>query len=455
MKKNKFLYASLIAAAAIAAGCTKENIDTASAERGEGTTLTVSAVAKDPGLKGNGTKVSYGSVDATWEEGDKIFLINGDGATITLTLSEGAGTSSGKFVSTDAVVAGSYTPYAVSASSLSAGYVSVSDGTISLNLASAGGGTLADALEHDILKGSAVTLTEGQTTATIGALDTHILSYVKVTFTSESKEIASIGLDSAGGLYGSVAIAADGTITGGDATTEKLSVAASSDGAGNYVGYFAVYDSSSLSLSAHATDADGGEYSRLISTKAEVSYAPGTVYGKTFTLSESMVTAAAEGTLSDQTWRNLGLSVKWATINVNGSGDAGYNYDDYPSSIPVAWSGWRLPTQAEVSELFYASTRTWITGDVSAVRFSCNDNSVVMGAGGRYYWWWNSYYSEGDRVDGEGTILHFWVADEEYSATVITEEGTALSFNKYSYYYNSRNDAERGYKMAIRLVCDY
>lgn len=453
MKKTLFLASA--AMTMILAGCTSEAYEsekTAQPESSNQVTLTVSAVTKSPNLVGDPeTRIAYGSEDATWEEGDKIFLIKSDGTTITLTLSDGAGTSTGSFTSTDAVTAGSYTPYAVSATSLSKGYVSVSDGAISLDLSTAGGGTLADALEHDILKGDALELTDDQAEAEITGLTTHILSYLRFRFTSESKAIASIGMNSAGGVYKTVTIASDGTVSGSDASTDVVSVTASDDDADTYAGYFAVFGSTNTSLLAHAEDADGGKYSRLVSTK-EATYTAGTVYGKTFTLSEAMVTADASGTLSDQTWKNLGLSVKWAKLNLGATGEYDYTYNDYDTAVP---SGWRKPTKAEVAELFYASSRTWITGSVKAVRFDCNGNTLNIGAGGIYYEWFNNAYSYGDRINNEGVLVQFWVSDNEYDACSISSEGTVLGFGNHPYKYNSRNDSYNFYRAAIRLVCDY
>ena len=149
--KKTFIIASVMMAT-IFAGCTKEafeqdkniptetNTPTDSEEPTEGDhiTLTASAVTKDSEAAA-GMRIAYGSTDATWEEGDKIFLVKSDGTTITLTLSDGAGTSTGSFTSTDPIVAGTYTPYAVSASSITKGYVSISEGVITLNLTSPGG----------------------------------------------------------------------------------------------------------------------------------------------------------------------------------------------------------------------------------------------------------------------------------------------------------------------------
>lgn len=456
LMKTTSLFASSALLAAIVTGCTQESLDTQGPSLpdnpGDKVTLTVSAVTKNPEVSDEtGTKVSYGSADATWETGDQIFLIKNDGTTIMLTLTEGAGTTSGNFTSTDPVVAGTYIPYAVSKTSLDKGFVSVSAGVITLNLSNPGGGSLADALKHDILKGTPVDLTADQTTATIGNLTTHILSYLRFRFTSASKAVSTIGMDSAGGVYRTVNIAADGTVSGSNPSTDVVNVTASDDGAGTYAGYFAVFGSTSTSLMAHAEDVDGGQYTRLVSTKT-ADYTAGTVYGKTITLTPDMVTAAASGSLSEHPWKNLGLSVKWAEFNVGSTNELSYNYNDYGHTPP---SGWRKPTKAEVSELFYASSRTWLTGTTNAVRFDCNNNYIIMGAGGIYYYWYNNAYSEGDRVNNEGTVLHFWVADAEYDCCVISSEGSTLSFGNYPYKYNSRNDSYNGYKAAVRLVCDY
>ena len=297
--KQSLFSAAFILLVSIAAGCTKEQLDSQPSavqdETGDKITLTVSAVTKNPDvLGGSETKVDYGSIDATWETGDQIFLIKNDGTTITLTLTSGVGTTTGDFSSTDPVVAGTYIPYAVSKTSLDKGFVSVSAGTITLDLSAAGGGSLADALEHDILKGASIVLADNQTTATIGDLTTHILSYLRFRFTSASKAITTIGMDSAGGVYRTVSIAANGSVSGSDSSTDVVKVTASNDGARTYSGYFAVYNGTSTSLMARAEDEDGGQYARLVSTNT-TNYTPGTVYGKTITLTSDMATASATG----------------------------------------------------------------------------------------------------------------------------------------------------------------
>ncbi|MBO6249368.1 MAG: hypothetical protein J6N54_11200, partial [Bacteroidales bacterium] len=120
--KQSLLLASIVLFSAVGAGCTQESLDTRNSSadnNGDKITLRISAVTKKPEVQAEtGTRISYGSTDATWETGDKIFLIKSDGATITLTLTNGAGSTSGSFSSTDPVLAGTYIPYAVSKTSL-------------------------------------------------------------------------------------------------------------------------------------------------------------------------------------------------------------------------------------------------------------------------------------------------------------------------------------------------
>lgn len=471
--KKTFIIASVMMAT-IFAGCTKEafeqdkniptetNTPTDSEEPTEGDhiTLTASAVTKDSEAAA-GMRIAYGSTDATWEEGDKIFLVKSDGTTITLTLSDGAGTSTGSFTSTDPIVAGTYIPYAVSASSITKGYVSIDEGVITLNLSTPGGGTLADALEHDILKGNAIDLEDDQESATITGLTTHMLSYLRFKFTATEKAISTIGMSSTGGVYRTVTIAADGTVSGSDSSTDVVSVTAGDDGENNYSGYFAVYGSTTTSLVAHAEDADGGKYSRLVSVK-DANYTAGNVYGKSFTLSDAMMTAAATGTLSEKSWKNLGLSVKWAELSVGATSETQYMYnidngtsDEAGIAVPAGWAGWRLPTRAEAQELFYASNREWITGATNGVKFNCNGSYVTMGAGG--YWrtrddsYTDDAYAVGSAIFyiNENTPSNGWYAQLWAS---IGSEGTTLGFgsaNLGTYVHSFSNYAP------MRLVCDY
>ncbi len=460
--KHKWIPAALLAVAALIAGCDKntpvEVPGTPEGEKPSGTavTLTVSAVAKG---NDSATKIAYGATDATWEDGDKIFLVKSDGTTIILTLSAGAGEVTGTFTSTDPVVAGTYIPYAVSGASLSKGYVLLSSGSIILNLSKPGGATLADALEHDVLKGDALTLADNQTSASITGLNTHILSYFRFRFASSSRAVTSIGMDSAGGLCKSVTIAADGTISGTDSSTEVFRTTASDDGAGVYAGYFAIYESTTTNLMAHAEIAGGKKLTRLVTNK-DVNYTPGLVYGKTFQLSEDMATSGAAGTYGGQRWKDLGLSVRWAEFNVGSSSE--YSYDrnigneESESVVPAGWNGWRHPTRAEACELFFASERQWVTAATNGVRFNCNGNYLPMGAGGYYRW-------RDDGNDWEysiGSTAYFYINETTsggVNGTVriwatVSNEGQSLGFGASNL---GSNLFYFGNTAAMRLVCDY
>ena len=462
---KKTLIIASVMMAMIFAGCAKDDMEVKNQNLPETdrVTLTISAVTKNPEVsEAASTRISYGATDATWEAGDKIFIVKSDGTTIELTLSSGAGTTSGTFTTTDAVVAGTYTPYAVSATSITKGFVSIAAGEITLNLSAPGGGTLADALEHDILKGTAVTLTDNQASASITGLTTHMLSYLRFKFTATAKAISAIGMSSTGGINQTVTIAANGTVTGSNPTTSAINVTAGDDGANNYAGYFAVYGSTTTSLVAHAEDAYGGKYSRLVSVKDAANYTAGTVYGKSFTLSDAMMTAAATGQLSSQNWKNLGLSVKWAELSVGATSETQYMYNidngtsnEAGIAVPAEWSGWRLPTRVEAQELFYASNREWITGATNGVKFNCNGSYVTMGAGG--YWrtrddgYTDDAYAVGSAIfyinentPSNGCYAQLWAS--------IGSEGTTLGFgsaNLGTYVHSFSNYAP------MRLVCDY
>ena len=474
---KKIYYIASVLMTIIFVGCSKDSLEQGnniipdneqvtkqeSPASGETITFTASAVTKSNEVtdESGSRRVAYGATDATWEAGDKIFLVKSDGTTITLTLSGGEGTTAGTFTSTDAVTAGTYTPYAVSATALTKGYVSISSGVITLDLSAGGGGSLADALEHDILKGDNIVLTDDQENATITGLSTHILSVIRFQFVATEKAITNIGISSTGGINQTVTIATNGTVTGSNPTTNVITVGASSIGSNTYSGYFAVYGSTTTSLLAHAEDVSTAKYTRLVSTKT-ANYTAGTVYGKTFTLSSAMMNAAATGTLSSQSWKNLGLSVKWAGLSVGASSETQYMYNidngtsnEAGIAVPAGWSGWRLPTRAEAQELFYASNRQWITGATNGVRFNCNDNYVTMGAGG--YWrmrddqYTDDAYSVGSALFyiNENTPSNGWYAQ---LWAIVSSEGTALSFgsaNLGTYVHSFTNYAP------MRLVCDY
>ena len=265
-------------------------------------------------------------------------------------------------------------------------------------------------------------------------------------------------MDSAGGVYKTVSIAANGTVSGSDPSTDVVNVTAEDDESGTFAGYFAVYKSTSTSLMAHAEDEDGGQYTRLVSTNT-TNYTPGTVYGKTITLTSDMATASATGSTNGHSWKNLGLSVKWAEFNVGSSSEYSYNCNvdnTEGGTAGAVWPGWRIPTRAEVLELFYASERQWVTGSNNGVKFICNGSYVAMGAGGRYRerddgrdWTYNDgsevcFYIDETTSGGVNGTVRVW--------TQITGEENSIGFgasnlgNNMFYFSNYA---------AMRLVRDY
>ena len=258
-------------------------------------------------------------------------------------------------------------------------------------------------------------------------------------------------MSSAGGINQTVTIAANGTVTGSNPTTSTISVTAGDDGSHTYAGYFAVYGSTTTSLVAHAEDAAGGKYSRLVTTNT-ANYTAGKVYGKSFTLSNAMMTAEATGKLSDQNWKNLGLSVKWSEYYVNTSSELAYDrsFDtNGNTNPPTSWSGWRLPTREEVQELYYASNLEWISTGPNGMKFNCNDSYIAMGASGYHYDW-----EVGDRDEQVGESIYFFINETSGENRLWTRiTSTNLSFSNAS----SRCTNVRcfTYFGAMRLVCDY
>ncbi|MBO7366567.1 MAG: hypothetical protein J6U28_07710 [Bacteroidales bacterium] len=459
MKKTSVIsaFASLLA---IAAGCSKETpMEVIPAEPETVSTLTVSARHGEAPVSAD-TKVAYGTTDATWETGDKIFLIKSDGTTIALTLSDGAGTSEGTFSSTDPVVAGNYTPYAVSGSALTKGFVSVSDGSITLNLNEPGGATLADAMEHDILKGSAVSLVSGQEHADITGLTTHMLSYIRIKFNNPSEAIASIGLNSAGGIYKTVTISANGTVAGSESTTETILVDAAGDAANGYTGYLAVYDKTTANLYAHAVDANNKAFARCVSSH-DADYDAGVVYGKSFTITDAQAASAASGTLSGHTWIDMGLSVRWSDRNYGASSPYEYNrnvdergaYSNDQNGWPE-WAGWRSPTREEIYELYYGCSKTWVEGSINGINFTNGENTIFMGAGG-YERYRDDGYDWNYSID---SAVIFW-ANEAESDTYGNTYDKRCVMNMNSVSFTSSIIENRNFTFwdyaAGRLVCEY
>ncbi len=129
---------------------------------------------------------------------------------------------------------------------------------------------------------------------------------------------------------------------------------------------------------------------------------------------------------------DLGLRVKWASCNVGAnspedygdyfawgevipknefSHDEGYLYKDNPNILPphadaatVNWGGaWRMPTDAELTELCEQCTWTWTSQNgVNGYKVTSksNGNSIFLPAAG--------YYRHGSSLDDAGIHGNYW-----------------------------------------------
>ena len=139
----------------------------------------------------------------------------------------------------------------------------------------------------------------------------------------------------------------------------------------------------------------------------------GTVYGEevSFTTNEQSSTPN-NGTENGYEYVDLGLSVKWATCNVGASkpedygdhfawgetepktsySESNYSYTDNPTTLPLSadaarvnWGGnWRMPTDAEMTELREQCTWIWTTQNgVNGYKVTgTNGNSIFLPAAG-------------------------------------------------------------------------
>lgn len=143
---------------------------------------------------------------------------------------------------------------------------------------------------------------------------------------------------------------------------------------------------------------------------------------------------------------DLGLSVKWASVNVGSTTESGsgtfyswgyttpYSTSDKVSHTSrdisgtsndvahVTWGGkWRMPTSEECEELFSKCTLTWTTkGGIKGVKVSRNGNSIFLPAGGYQYYGSLTKVGTGARIwsstcNGYHLYLNYEVADQVYS----------------------------------------
>ena len=173
------------------------------------------------------------------------------------------------------------------------------------------------------------------------------------------------------------------------------------------------------------------------------------------------------GTENGHGYVDLGLSVKWATYNVGASGskpedygdyfawgetepktsysESNYSYTDNPTTLPLSadaahvnWGGsWRMPTDAEMTELREQCTWTWTTYGYK-VTSKKNGNSIFLPAAG---------YRDGSSLGSAGSYGFYWSSSPHTSDT-----GYAWGVDFGSYYVD-KHDAYRYYGHSVRPVC--
>ena len=205
-----------------------------------------------------------------------------------------------------------------------------------------------------------------------------------------------------------------------------------------------------------------------------------------FTASENITLVAVFCKIEHQAV-DLGLSVKWANMNVgatspedyggyyawgeikekfeyywstykwcNGSSTTMTKYctnssygtvdnrtvlDPKDDVAHVKWGGsWRMPTKAEQDELRNNCTWTWTTqnGDNGYTVTGSNGNSIFLPAAGLRY---------GTEVDYRGSYGHYWSS----SLYGYTSYAYSLIFSSGSYYWDN---GYRCYGFSVRPVCD-
>lgn len=163
---------------------------------------------------------------------------------------------------------------------------------------------------------------------------------------------------------------------------------------------------------------------------------------------------------------DLGLSVKWATMNVGASspedyGDyfawgeitpkttyssSNYSYSDNPTILPLSndaahanWGGsWRMPTDAELTELREQCTWTWTTQNgVNGYKVtSKSNNSIFLPAAG---------YRFGSLLSYAGSGGYYWSSSHN---TVYKAWNVVFSSGNVR-----REDDDRNGGRSVRPVC--
>ena len=178
--------------------------------------------------------------------------------------------------------------------------------------------------------------------------------------------------------------------------------------------------------------------------------------------------ANPNGNESGHEWVDLGLSVQWATCNVGATApegygdyyawgetapkssylDSNYSYSDNPDVLPldkdaarVNWGGaWRMPTDAEWTELHTKCEWTWTTRNGLnglEVKSNINGNSIFLPAAG---------YRYDDGLEDAGFGGRYW------SSSFFNEYPTGAWYVDFDSGY-VRKGYFRYYGQSVRAVC--
>ena len=182
---------------------------------------------------------------------------------------------------------------------------------------------------------------------------------------------------------------------------------------------------------------------------------------------------ATHGRINGHEWVDLGLSVKWATCNIGASSPSDWGnyyawgetttkttytyansvtYDknigeicgdsEYDAARRNWGDSWRMPTKAELRELFNNCTWTWTTqGGHNGYRVTSkkNGNSIFLPAAG---------YRDGSSLYHRGEYCTYWSSTPHESHTESAYYLSRSSSIYFVYWY------DRSYGFTVRPVCD-
>ncbi len=159
---------------------------------------------------------------------------------------------------------------------------------------------------------------------------------------------------------------------------------------------------------------------------------------------QELIAHGATGKLNGHYYVDLGLSVKWATCNVEASSPSEYGgFFVYARERAYAgWSGsWRMPTKAEFQELIDKCTWTWTAqgGHKGYQVTGKSGNSIFLPAAGQH---------DGLSLDDAGEVGYYW-------SSTLNHDQSRYTFILYFKSYGSYVDmSHHSYGCTVRLVSE-